>query len=108
MKAFTDPTFQQEVLQSSTPVLVDFWAEWCQPCHMVAPTIEELAKEYEGKVLVGKMNVDENAQTPSQYGIMSIPTIILFKGGKPVKTLIGVQPKDAYKKAIEESLASSN
>lgn len=101
----TDATFEKEVLQSDIPVLVDFWAEWCQPCKMVGPVVAELAQEYTGKLKVGKVNVDENPQAPGNYGVMSIPSLILFKGGKPVKTLIGVQPKDVFKKAIEEVLA---
>ena len=103
---FTDQTFEQEVLQSNTPVVVDFWAEWCQPCRAVSPIIEELAKEYEGKVKVGKLNVDENPQTASKYGIMSIPSILFFKGGQPVKTMNGAQSKENYKKGIEEDLSS--
>jgi thioredoxin 1 len=103
---FTDQNFDQEVLQSKTPVLVDFWAVWCAPCIFVSPIIEELAKEYQGKVKVGKLNVDENSQTAGQYGIMSIPSILIFKNGNPVKTLIGVKGKEKYKKEIEEALAS--
>jgi len=101
----TDQSFEQEVLKSDTPVLVDFWAEWCQPCQMVGPVIEELAKEFEGKIKVGKMNVDENATVPGTFGIMSIPTILLFKEGKPVKTLVGVQSKDTFKQAIQEAIS---
>lgn len=103
---FTDDTFESEVLKSDTPVLVDFWAEWCTPCHMLNPVLEEVAKDYEGKVKVGKMNVDENIKTPGSFNIMSIPTVILFKGGKPVATTVGVQPKDVFKKSIDEALAS--
>lgn len=102
----TDKTFEQDVLKSETPVLIDFWAEWCQPCQMIGPMIEELATEYGEKIKVMKMNVDENAETPGMFGIMSIPTILVFKGGKPVKTLVGVQGKDKYKQAIEEALVS--
>src|SRR3712207_2822446 len=101
----TDNEFEQEVIKSSTPVLVDFWADWCTPCHMLTPTIEELTKEYEGKAKIFKMNVDENAQTPPMYNIMSIPTVILFKDGKPQQTFVGVQPKDAYKSALDEALS---
>ncbi len=104
-KVFTDQNFPQDVLQSKTPVVVDFWAPWCGPCRMVSPTIEELAKEYEGKVVVGKMNVDENPNTSSQFGVMSIPTVMVFKNGKPVSSTIGAQGKEAYKKAINEALA---
>lgn len=100
----TDDTFQKEVLESQTPVLVDFWAEWCQPCQMVGPVVEELSGEYEGKVKVGKMNVDENINIPGNYGIMSIPSLIVFKDGKPFKTMIGVQGKDTLKKALDEAL----
>ncbi len=102
----TDDTFEQDILKSETPVLVDFWAEWCTPCHMLDPIIEELEKEYEGKVKFGKMNVDENVKTPSTFGIMSIPTVILFHGGKPSATTVGVQPKDVFKKNIEEALSA--
>jgi thioredoxin 1 len=103
---FTDQNFQKDVLESKTPVVVDFWAPWCTPCKIVSPIIDELAKEYEGKVVVGKMNTDENQQAPGQYGIMSIPTVMIFKGGQPVKALIGAQGKDTYKKAFEEALNS--
>jgi thioredoxin 1 len=100
----TDETFEKDVLQSQSPVLVDFWAEWCQPCQMVGPVVEELADEYEGKIKVGKLNVDENINVPGNYGIMSIPTLIVFKDGKPFKTMVGVQGKDTLKKAIDEAL----
>jgi thioredoxin 1 len=102
----TDDTFENDILKSDVPVLVDFWAEWCTPCHMLNPILDELEKEYEGKVKFGKMNVDENIKTPSTFGIMSIPTVILFKGGQPAATTVGVQPKDVFKKNIDESLAS--
>ncbi|HUD44867.1 MAG TPA: thioredoxin [Patescibacteria group bacterium] len=102
--AFTDANFDQEVLKAAMPVMVDFWAPWCQPCKMVGPTIEALAVDYAGKVKVGKMNVDENAQIPGQFGIMGIPTVILFQNGQPVKSFVGVQAKETYKVAIEEVL----
>jgi thioredoxin 1 len=103
---FTDKNFQQEVMgEKSMPVLVDFWAPWCGPCRIVGPIVEEIAKEYEGKVKVGKMNVDENPEVSSTFGIMSIPTLLLFKNGQPVKTLIGAQPKDVLKKAVDETLS---
>lgn len=89
----TDANFQAEVLNSDLPVLVDFWAAWCGPCRMMGPVIDEIAGEYEGKLKVCKMNVDENPNTPTKYGIMSIPTLILFKDGAPVKKLIGFRPK---------------
>lgn len=103
---FTDQNFQQDVLQSKEPVMVDFWAPWCTPCKMVTPIVEDLAKEYSGKVKVGKLNVDDNQQTAGQYGIMSIPTVMIFKNGQPVKSVVGAQPKGAYKQAIDEALAS--
>ena len=81
----SDDIFEKEVLKSQIPVLVDFWAEWCQPCQMVGPVVEELAGEYEGKIKVGKINVDENINVPGNYGVMSIPTLIVFKDGKPFK-----------------------
>ena len=103
---FTDQTFETEVLKNDIPVVVDFWAEWCQPCRMVGPLIDQLAEEYGSKIKVGKMNVDENTSVPGTYGVMSIPNILIFKGGKPVKNLVGVQPKDNFKKAIDEALAA--
>ncbi len=102
--AVTDQTFDEEVLKSQTPVLVDFWAEWCGPCKIVAPTIEKLGEKYKGKLKVTKMNVDDNPNVPSQYGIMSIPTIYIFKDGKPQKSLIGAQPEEAFDRAIGEVL----
>ncbi|MEK7534508.1 MAG: thioredoxin [Patescibacteria group bacterium] len=101
---FTDANFDQEVLQSKIPVVVDFWAIWCQPCRIVSPVIEELAKQYEGKVKVGKLNVDENQNAAGKYGIMSIPSILIFKNGHPVKTIIGAQGREKYKKEIDEVL----
>lgn len=102
----TDQNFAKEVLESKLPALVDFWAPWCMPCRMVSPIIDQLAGEYEGKVVVGKVNVDENSDTASQFGIMSIPTVMLFKNGKPVKSLTGAQSKDNYKKLIEEAITA--
>ncbi|RMF57820.1 MAG: thioredoxin [Calditrichaeota bacterium] len=90
---FDESNFASEVLSSDKPVLVDFWAEWCGPCHMLAPTVHELAEEYDGKIKVGKLNVDENQATAAQYGVMSIPTLILFKDGKELTRLTGVRPK---------------
>ena len=103
---FTDSDFKTQVLESKEPVIVDFWAPWCAPCRIVSPTIDELGKEYEGKVKVGKMNVDENSQTAGQYGVMSIPSIVFFKNGQPVKTMIGAQSKENYKQEIEQVLSS--
>ena len=91
---FTDGNFQVEVLESEQPVLVDFWAPWCGPCLRLAPTIEEIAKEFAGKIRVGKLNTDDNNMTPSQYNIQGIPTVILFKGGKAVDRQVGLVPKD--------------
>ena len=102
----TDQNFNDEVLKSDIPVLVDFWAAWCMPCRMVGPIIEELATEYEGKVKVGKINVDENSQIPGDFGVMSLPTVFIFKNGKPVKSIVGAQSKDNYKKEIDSILAS--
>jgi len=101
-----DQNFTAEVEKSDMPFLVDFWAPWCGPCKIVSPTIEALAKDYEGKVKVGKLNVDDNPETASKYGVMSIPTVFVFKGGQPVKTLVGAQGKEAYQKAIDEVLAA--
>jgi len=99
-----DDNFQKEVLESEGLVLVDFWAPWCMPCRMLAPTIEEIANEMEGKVKVCKMNVDESIKYPQQYGIMSIPTVMLFKNGQIVETMIGLQPKEEIVKTIQEHL----
>lgn len=103
---FTDSNFQSDVLQSKEPVVVDFWAPWCGPCRIVSPVIEELAKDYEGKVKVGKLNVDDNPNTAGAYGVMSIPSVLFFKDGKPVKTMVGAQPKENYKKTVDEVLSS--
>jgi len=103
---FTDQNFKDEVLGSETPVLVDFWAEWCAPCRIVSPIIEELATEYGEKLKVGKLDVDANGQSAQNYGVMSIPSIIFFKNGQPVKTMIGAQSKDNYKREIEAVLGS--
>ncbi|MCL5435420.1 MAG: thioredoxin [Patescibacteria group bacterium] len=100
----TDQNFKQEVLDSKTPVLVDFWAEWCHPCRIVSPIVEELAKEYEGKLKVGKLNVDENGVTAQSYGVMSIPSLLIFKNGQVVKTMIGAQSKDNFKREIDSVL----
>ena len=99
-----DDNFKKEVLESEELVLVDFWAPWCMPCRMLAPTIEEIAEEMDGKIKVCKMNVDENVQYPQEYGIMSIPTVMLFKNGQAVETMIGLQPKEEILKTIQEHL----
>jgi thioredoxin 1 len=89
----SDGTFEQEVLQSPVPVLVDFWAAWCGPCKAIAPVVEELAGEYEGKMKVMKLDVDENPRTPTTYGVQSIPTLLIFKDGRPAERIVGAVPK---------------
>lgn len=106
MADVTDQVFDSEVMQSKIPTMVDFWAPWCAPCRILGPVVEELAKDYEGRLKVLKMNVDENTRVPSQFGIMSIPTVMIFKDGKPAKTIIGAQPKENIKKEIEEVLGT--
>lgn len=91
----TDETFESEVLQAEKPTLVDFWAEWCGPCRMVAPAVEALADEYDGKMRVAKLNVDQNRQTPMKYGVQGIPTLILFKDGEIATRIVGFRPKEA-------------
>src|SRR3989338_3168665 len=95
----TDQNFKTEVLDSKVPVLVDFWAEWCAPCRMVAPVVEKIANDYQGKLKVGKLNVDDNSNTPQQYGVQGIQTLILFKNGKVVEQLVGFQPEQKIKSA---------
>ncbi len=96
----TDETFNQEVLKSDTPTLVDFWAVWCGPCRMVAPVVDEIAREQAGKLKVMKLDVDENQTTAMAYGVMSIPTLILFKNGQPVERIVGFRPKGDMNKKI--------
>jgi thioredoxin 1 len=98
----TDTNFKQEVLDSDKPVLVDFWAEWCQPCRMLTPTIEQLATEYEGKAKVGKVDTDSNRETSVKYGIQAIPTVLLFKGGQVQKKFVGLTSKDQFKNALDQ------
>ncbi|MFH0856182.1 MAG: thioredoxin [Candidatus Omnitrophota bacterium] len=101
---FTDSNFRKEVLESNVPVVVDFWANWCGPCKMIGPVVEELAKEYTGKVKIGKLDVDTNPQSASTYGIMSIPSLIFFKNGKVMEQVTGALNKASLKKKIEENI----
>jgi len=101
---FSDSNFQKEVLGSQIPVLVDFWANWCGPCKLIAPIIEELAREYENKIKIGKLDVDENSKIATQYGVMSIPTLIFFKNGKVMDQVAGACSKSDLKRKIEENL----
>lgn len=100
---FTDLNFKQEVLESDLPVLVDFWAAWCGPCKTISPLIDELAKEYAGKLKIGKLDVDTNSKIATEYGVMSIPTIIFFKKGKVINQLVGAASKLELKRKIEEN-----
>lgn len=102
VQEFTDSNFETEVLQADQPVLVDFWAEWCQPCRMLAPVIDELAGEYDGKAKVGKLDTDSNREVAMKYGISAIPTVILFKDGEVARKFVGLTPKDQFKAAIDE------
>ena len=101
---FTDTNFKQEVLESDVPVLVDFWATWCGPCKLIAPIVEELAGEYQGRIKIGKLNVDDSSKIATRYGIMSIPTLIFFKKGKVTDQVVGALTKADLKKKIEENL----
>jgi thioredoxin 1 len=105
-QTFTDSNFQSEVIGSKVPVLIDFWAEWCPPCKIIAPILDELVNEYEGKVVIGKMNADENVEVPGQYTIMSLPTVLIFKDGQPIQSLVGARGKRTYKEEIDKALNS--
>jgi thioredoxin 1 len=101
----TDQSFEQTVLSADTPVLVDFWAEWCVPCHMVSPVVEEIGNDKAEKLRVAKLNIDDNPEATRKYGVMSIPSLILFKGGEEVARVVGARGKDALLKEIEPHLA---
>ncbi|MCW2245651.1 thioredoxin 1 [Azospirillum fermentarium] len=103
-KAVTDSSFEQDVLTASQPVLVDFWAEWCGPCKMIAPALEEIATDYEGRLTIAKLNIDDNPNTPNKYGVRGIPTLMLFKDGQVAATKIGALPKGALAAWIESNL----
>ena len=105
--AVTDSSFKQDVLDSEIPVLVDFWAPWCGPCRMVAPVVEEISQQYEGQVKVVKVNTDENPNTASQYGIRSIPTLMIFKGGQRVDMVVGAVPKTTLAQTLEKHINSN-
>ncbi len=100
----TDDSFEQDVLKAEGPVLVDFWAEWCGPCKLIAPALDDLAKEYGGKVTVAKLNIDDNPNTPTKYGVRGIPTLMLFKNGNIAATKIGALPKTALFSWVDEAL----
>ena len=100
----TDANFDQDVLKSDQPVLVDFWATWCGPCRAIAPIVEQLAQEYQGKVKVGKMDVDHNGATPMRYGVRCIPTLLVFKGGQVKEQIVGYVPKEQIQKALDKHL----
>ena len=104
IKHVTDATFDADVLKADKPVLVDYWAEWCGPCKMIAPILDEVASAYQGKLTVAKMNVDENAKTPAKYGIRAIPTLIVFKGGQVVEQITGAVSRSIIENALKKAL----
>jgi thioredoxin 1 len=104
VQTITDGNFEDTVIKAGGPVLVDFWAEWCGPCKRLGPTVDAIAADYAGKVTVGKLNVDENPATPGRFMVRGIPTLLLFKGGQVVESVVGLVPKDDIKKAIDKHL----
>jgi thioredoxin 1 len=104
VQTFTDGNFDDSVLKSAPPVLVDFWAEWCGPCKRLGPTVDALAAEYAGKITVGKLNIDENQKTPETYQIRGIPTILIFKGGQVVESVVGLAQKEDLKKVLDKHI----
>ncbi len=102
MENITDANFQETISKSDSPVIVDFWAEWCMPCKMITPVLEEIAEDYDGKIQIMKMNIDENPDTPQQFGITGIPTLIIFQNGEAVENIIGVVPKTQIEEAIKK------
>ena len=104
VQTFTDGNFESSVLKAGGPVLVDFWAEWCGPCKRLAPTIDQLATDYQGKVTIGKLNVDDNPDTTIKFQVRGIPAVLLFKDGQVVEQLVGLMPKEEFTKAIEKHL----
>ncbi len=108
VRELTDSNFDTEVIQADIPVLVDFWAEWCQPCRMLAPTIEEIADEYKGKAKVGKLDTDATRETSMKYNISAIPTVILFKDGEVQKKFVGLTSKDQFKTALDDVVSDSD
>ncbi|MBC23381.1 MAG: thioredoxin [Phycisphaerae bacterium] len=104
---FTDDNFEADAINSEMPVLVDFWAEWCQPCKMLGPTIDELAADYAGRARIGKMNIDDNQAMPVKYGVQSIPTVLILKNGEVVNKFVGVLPKTQFSEAIDSLLVAS-
>jgi thioredoxin 1 len=106
-KTITDQSFSTDVLGASEPVLVDFWAEWCGPCRMIGPALEEISEALQGKVTIAKINIDENPETPGRYGVRGIPTMLLFKGGQPVAQKVGAAPRGQIQEWLESALGSS-
>lgn len=104
---FDDSNFETEVLKSSVPVMVDFWAEWCGPCRLLGPVIDELAKEYQGRVKVGKLNIDNAERVAAQFGVQSIPTVIIFENGRATERVVGVMPKKAYNELLDKRVAAA-